>query len=173
MRKILPLSFLLTAALGASALAFANPQDDSAAPGPAAHGQWHGGHHGHHGPFMALKQLNLTDDQKAQVKQIVKQGFGQLKPQFAAVRQQRQAFEALTPDAAGYQQAAASLAQAEASLTQARVTQNATTRAQIYNILTSAQKSQLASLKAQHEQRVQQWKQQRAQQAAGASQSAQ
>jgi Spy/CpxP family protein refolding chaperone len=170
MRKILPLSLLLTAALGCSALVFAAPQDGAPAGGA---GDWHGGHHGHHGAFMALKKLNLTDDQKAQVKQIFQQGFAQLKPQMQAVRQQRAAFEALTPDAAGYQQAAASLAQAEAGLTQARVTQSATTRAQVYNILTSSQKAQLATQKAERQQRMQQWKQQHAQQAAGTTQSAQ
>ncbi len=170
MRKILPLSLLLTAALGCSALVFAAPQDGGPAGGA---GGWHGDHHGHHGEFMGLKKLNLTDDQKAQVKQIFQQGFAQLKPQAQAVRQQRAAFEALTPDAAGYQQAAATLAQAEASLTQARVTQGATTRAQVYNILTSSQKAQLATQKAERQQRMQQWKQQHAQQAAGTTQSAQ
>jgi len=172
MRKILPLSFLLTAALGCSALVFAAPQDGGPAGGGP--GGWHGGHRGHHGAFMALKKLNLTDDQKAQVKQIFQQGFAQLKPQMQAVRQQRAAFEAMTPDAAGYQQAATSLAQAEASLTQARVTQGATTRAQVYNILTSAQKAQLATQQAERQQRMQQWKQQHAQQqAASSTQSAQ
>lgn len=172
MRKILPLSILLTAALGCSALVFAAPQDGT--PTAGQHAGWqHGGHRGHHGAFMALKKLNLTDDQKAQVKQIFKQSFSQLKPQMQAVHQQRAAFEALTPDAAGYQQAAASLAQAEAAMTQARVTQGAATRAQIYNILTSEQKSQLATMRAERQQRMQQWKQQHAQQANGSTQSAQ
>jgi periplasmic protein CpxP/Spy len=149
MRKTMTLSIILAAALGCSALALAQ---GGPAGGP--------GFHGHHGGFMELRGLNLTDAQKASVKQIVQASFTQLKPQFQAVRQQREAFEAMAPNASGYQAAAASLAQAEANLTSARITARAAVTAQIYStVLTSAQQSQYTAQKAAFEARKAQWQQ--------------
>ena len=160
MRKPLILGLALTSALAFGTVAVAAPM---------GHGGWHHGH-GHHGMF-AMQKLNLTDAQKASIKQIMKNSFASSKAQRQAVFQQRKAFESLTPDQAGYQAAAASLAQAEADATKARVEQRANVRAQIYAVLTSAQKMQLASMKAQREQRRQEWKEFRAQHGAGAAQS--
>ncbi|GLQ49419.1 periplasmic heavy metal sensor [Dyella flava] len=153
MRKTMTLSIILAAALGCSALALAGPGGQG--------GGFGGGFHGHHGGgFMELRGLNLTDAQKAQVKQIVQQSFTQLKPQFQAVRQQRQAFEAMAPNASGYQAAAASLAQAEANLTSARITSRAAVTAQIYtSVLTSTQQSQYTAQKAAFQARQAQWQQ--------------
>ncbi|HEU0197501.1 MAG TPA: Spy/CpxP family protein refolding chaperone [Nevskiaceae bacterium] len=149
MRKPLILGLALTSALAFGTVAIAAPM---------GHGGWHHGHgHGHHGMF-ALHKLNLSDAQKASIKQIIKTSFASSKAQRQAVFQQRKAFESLTPDQAGYQAAAANLAQAEADATKARVEQRANVRAQIYGVLTSAQKMQLASMKAQREQRRQEWK---------------
>jgi len=160
MRKNLILGLALSSALAIGSFAVTA----QGAPGP---GDW--GHHGpsHHG-MMDLHKLNLTDAQKASIKQIMKSSFAQNKSQFQALRQQRQAFEAMSPTDAGYQSAAASLAQAEGAATTARVQQMANVRAQIYNLLTPAQQSQLATLKAQQEARRQQWEQLRAQQKAAA-----
>jgi Spy/CpxP family protein refolding chaperone len=144
------LSLILSAALGVSALAFAQ-----GGPGFAP------GSHGHHaGAEMAFRGLNLTDAQKTQVKQIMQQSFASLKSQAQAVHQQREAFEALSPSASNYQSAAASLAQAEANFTSARITARAAATAQIYNsVLTSAQQSQYASQKAAFQARKSQWEQ--------------
>ncbi|RDS82665.1 Spy/CpxP family protein refolding chaperone [Dyella psychrodurans] len=156
MRKTMTLSIILAAALGCSALALAGPGGQDFGGGPG----FHGGHGHHGGGMMLLKGVNLTDAQKASIKQIVQQSFTQLKPQFEAVRQQRQAFEALSPSASGYQAAAASLAQAEANLTSARVTARAAVTAQIYNnVLTSTQQSQVTANKAAFEARKAQWQQ--------------
>jgi periplasmic protein CpxP/Spy len=158
MRKTMTLSIILAAALGCSALALA---------GPGGQGGGFGGpgFHGHHGgDFMAMHGLNLTDAQKASVKQLVQQSFATLKPQFQAVRQQREAFEAMSPNASGYQAAAASLAQAEANLTSARITARAAVTTQIYTtVLTSAQQSQYTAQKAASQARKAQWQQFKAQ----------
>ena len=150
MRKSMTLSLILSAALGVSALAFAGPG-----------GPGFGGPHGHHGEgAMAFRGLNLSDAQKAQIKQIMQQSFASLKTQAQAVRQQREAFEALSPNAANYQSAAASLAQAEANFTSARITARAAVTAQIYNsVLTGAQQTQYTSQKAAFEARKAQWQQ--------------
>lgn len=153
MRKRISLGLILAAAVALTTIAVA-------APGAGPHEGWHG--HGH-GQFMALSKLDLTDAQRASIKQIVQTSFAQNKTQRQALRQQRSAFESMTPDQVGYQAAAASLAQAEGSAAQARVQQRANTSAQIYAVLTASQKAQLATLKAQQQARKQQWKQFKAQ----------
>jgi Spy/CpxP family protein refolding chaperone len=112
---------------------------------------------------MALNKLNLTDAQRASIRQIMQTSFAQNKTQRQALRQQRSAFESMTPDQVGYQAAAASLAQAEGSAAQAHVQQRATVRAQIYAVLTASQKVQLGTLKTQQQARKQQWEQFKAQ----------
>jgi Spy/CpxP family protein refolding chaperone len=164
MRKPLILGLALASALAFGGFAVA------AAPGnaPHAHAGWHHGHGGHHGMF-ALRKLDLSDAQKSSIRTIMKNSFASSKAQRQSLFQQRKAFESLTPDQAGYQTAADSLAQAEADAAKARVEQRASVRAQVYGVLTSAQKMKLASLKAEREQRMQEWKQFRAQHASSAS----
>jgi periplasmic protein CpxP/Spy len=150
MRKTMTLSIILAAAIGCSALAFAQG-------GPGGQG---GFHHGHHGAGLFLRGVTLTDAQQASIKQIKQSEFSSLKSQFQAVHQQRQAFEALSPSSSGYQAAAASLAQAEGQLVTARITAEAAADAQIYNsVLTSAQQTQVATNKANFEARQAEWQQ--------------
>lgn len=155
MRKTMTLSLVLAAALGCSALALA---------GPGGQEGGFGGHHRGAEAGMAFHGMNLTDAQKAQIKQIVQQSRSSLKTQAEAVHQQREAFEQMSPSSSGYQTAAANLAQAEASFTSARITARAAATAQIYNtVLTSAQQSQYTSNKAAFEARKAQWQQFKAQ----------
>lgn len=109
--------------------------------------------------MMMLGKLNLTDAQRASVKQIISSQREQGRAQWKTLRQQRQAFESMIPTQAGYQAAAARLAQASGQATQARVQQQADTRAQIYAVLTPAQQMQLAAHRQQREARHAQWKQ--------------
>jgi Spy/CpxP family protein refolding chaperone len=154
MRKKVSLALVLASAVALAPFAIASAQD----------GGWqgHGHGHGHGGAFAMYSKLNLTDAQKANIKQIVQNAFAQTKTQRQTLRQQREAFEQMAPNASGYQAAAAALAQAEGAATQARVQQRAAIRAQIYALLTPAQQSQLASLKAERLARQQQWQQYKA-----------
>jgi len=161
MRKNLFLGLALSSALAVGSFAVAAQGH----PGPDGPGGW--GHHGGHHGMMELRKLKLSDAQKASIKQIMKSSFEQNKSQFQAVRQQRQAFEAMKPTDPGYQAAASALAQAEGAATTARVQQVANVRAQIYNVLTPAQQSQLATMKAQQQARRQQWQEFKAQHPAG------
>ncbi|MDB5986963.1 MAG: hypothetical protein JWR16_2016 [Nevskia sp.] len=150
MRKYMIVSAALLAALGLSTSVFAQ------APGPGADGP--GWHHHRGGPFRhELRQLNLSDAQKASIKQIVQAARPQMRAQVEAVHQQRKAFETATPGTAAYQSAAAALAQAEATAASARVQEGAAVRTQIYAVLTDAQKAQLATLIQQREAKVAQW----------------
>lgn len=159
MRKSLFLGLALASAMTLGTAAFAAGQDG---------GPRFGGRHGH-GFGMAMQKLNLTDAQRDSIRDLVKNSVAANKAQRDSLRQQRQAFEAMTPDQVGYQAAAARLAQAEAAATQNRVQQQAQLKAQIYALLTPQQKAQWATLKQEREQRRQQWEQFRAQQKAAAS----
>ncbi|WP_426271463.1 Spy/CpxP family protein refolding chaperone [Dyella kyungheensis] len=164
MRKNISLALVLASAVALAPFAIASAQDG----GP------HGGFHGRgHGGFEAYSKLNLTDAQKASIKQIMQSSFSQGKAQRQALRQQREAFEQLAPNASGYQAAATALAQAEGAATTARVQQRAAIRAQVYAILSPAQQAQLATFKAQREARHQQWEQFKSQHPTTGSSSAQ
>lgn len=154
MRKNITLGLILTSAMAFGAIAVAAPA------GPA--GGPHGHHSHRHGQDMGFRKLNLTDAQRASVKQIMQTSFAQNKTQWQALRQQRSAFESMTPDQVGYQAAAARLAQAEGDAAKVRVQQKANVRAQIYAVLTPAQKAQMATMRAQKQARREQWKQFRA-----------
>ncbi|MHB1058789.1 MAG: Spy/CpxP family protein refolding chaperone [Rhodanobacter sp.] len=155
MRKNITLGLVLASAMALATLAVAAPADQGAGPR-------HGGHSHRHGHDMGLGKLDLTDAQRASIKQIVHSSFAQNKTQRQALRQQRQAFASMTPDQVGYQAAAARLAQAEGDATRVRVQQKANVRAQIYAVLTPAQKAQMATMRAQKQARREQWKQFRA-----------
>lgn len=150
MRKTTTLGFILASALAIAGTAVAAGGDHD--------GGRHFGGHGHHGMHDAFAKLNLTDAQKASIKQIFETSRGQNRDQWKALRTQREAFEQMTPDQVGYQAAAARLAQAEGQATQARIEQRAKIQAQIYAVLTPAQKAQLATMRAQREARREQWK---------------
>lgn len=162
MRKNITLGLILSSAMALTTLAVA-------APAGQADGMQQGRFSHRHGHGMGLEKLNLTDAQRASIKQIVRSSFAQNKTQWQALRQQRSAFQSMTPDQVGYQAAAASLAQAEADATRVRVQQRATVRAQIYALLTPAQKAQWASIKQEKQARRQQWQQFKAQHPAAPS----
>lgn len=153
MRKNLIIGLALSSALTIGSFAVA------AQAGPQGGWGHHGGQHG----MMALHKLNLSDAQKASIKQIMQSSFAQNKGQRQALRQQRQAFAALKPTDPGYQSAAAALAQAEGAATTARVQQMANVRAQVYSVLTPTQQAQLTTMKAQQQARKQQWQEFKAQ----------
>jgi periplasmic protein CpxP/Spy len=162
MRKNITLGLILSSAMVLTTLAMA-------APAGQADGMHQGRFSHQHGHGMGFEKLNLTDAQRASIKQIVQSSFAQNKTQWQALRQQRSAFESMTPDQVGYQAAAASLAQAEADATRVRVQQKATVRAQIYALLTPAQKAQWASIKQEKQARHQRWQQFKAQHPAASS----
>jgi Spy/CpxP family protein refolding chaperone len=106
-------------------------------------------HHRHGGLWREYSKLGLTDDQKASIKAI----FTAAKPQMQTLHQQAQADRLkllqTKPDDPNYATVAAEVAQSEATLASQRSTQHSQLRAQIYAVLTPAQKTQLATQQAQ------------------------
>lgn len=158
MRKSILHTTLLAAALACSSFAFAAAPPSAASTGAATnHRHMHRMHHGRHGMSM-LDQLNLTDAQRTSVHQLMRQSFQDARPTMQTLRQKRVAFEKATPGSAEFQAAANDLAQAESSAAHARVLRRAELRTRIYNLLTPEQRTKYASIRAQREARMKQWR---------------
>lgn len=140
------------AVLLGSALAKSQTTED-APPAPPMHGHEFG-MHGHMMGYLA-KQLNLTDDQKAQAKAIMQKEHPTMKPlmqQEHAIDQQLRQYVEGNFDQAKVQALAAQKAQIQAQIT----VQETRIHNELYQILTADQKAQLKQLEAQHEARMQQ-----------------
>jgi len=169
MHKPLFRSALLATVLACSSLAFAAapPSAGTAATGMSQPAKHRGGHHmnGHH--MKLLDQLNLSDTQRTSVHQLFQQNFEQARPDMQTLRQKRMAFDNATPGSSAYQSAANDLAQAESNAAHAQVLRQAELRTRIYNLLTPEQRTQYATLRAQHQAKMKQWRESHMQKRSG------
>ena len=140
---------LLAVTLGT---ALAKAQTAEQAPSPMHGHEW--GMHGHRMAFFA-KQLNLTDDQKTQMKAVLHKEHPALKPlreqQHQLELQLRQYVEG-TFDQAKVLALATQKAQVDAQLT----VQETRIHNELYQLLTADQQAKLKQIEAQHEARLQQ-----------------
>lgn len=181
MSKSLGLSVVIAAALGVSSLGFAatgtqtstqaTTQSATQSSAPAAHNGRHE-RHGRRHRMGVLSQLDLSSTQKTAIKQMMRQSFEQARPEMQSLMQKREAFQSATPGSSAYQSATTALASAESTAASQRVTREAALRTNIYNQLTSAQRTKLASLQAEHRQKMQAWRAKRMQQRAAPTSSA-
>lgn len=132
MRKLTSLILASSLALGAAGVVHA--EADNLTPPPAA------AHKGmrHHGPEM-FRGLNLTDVQKKQVREIMKESHQQMKRPTA--EQRRATHEIVAADHFDRTKAEAQAAQMTAGAKD-RVLQRLETDNKLYNVLTPAQKKQ-------------------------------
>jgi protein CpxP len=147
--KIAVLAFAL--ALTAST-AFA--QGEEAGPGPM--------HHGMHGEFMGgpglglpLHQLNLTDDQRSQIKQIFQTEKPTMKPLMQQEFQSHQQLIQLITGGNFDQAKAAAIATQESQTHVQLEVEHAKIASQVYQLLSSDQKAKVADILAKHRQRMQ------------------
>ena len=125
-----------------------------APPAPPAHAHAHGyGMEGHRMGFLA-KQLNLTDDQKTQMKAIMQKEHPAMKPLFQQehqIDQQLRAYVEGPYDEAKVRALATQKAQiaVERTVTETRI------HNQMYQLLTPDQQAKLKELEANHEARMQ------------------
>ena len=147
-------SILIVAAAGlAIAAGTALAQNESA----PMHHEMHGGMHGHMmgGPDfgMFLHQLNLTDDQKAQVKQIFQNEKSSIKPLHQQEGQLHiQMMKLIASDKPFEPKAAAALASQESQVHMQMEVEHAKIGSQIYQLLNSDQKAKVADMISKHEQ---------------------
>jgi protein CpxP len=149
----------LTAALAASAAIAETPAPDAAAPAEGAALQSHGRHRHGHGEFRhVLHKLNLTPEQKTQIKSIFAAAKPDFQTKFAAARANHQALESMSPNDPGYPAALAT----EKANAAARVQAKSEMKAQIYAILTPAQQAQIPTIiaadRAAREQHMAAWR---------------
>jgi Spy/CpxP family protein refolding chaperone len=144
---------LLVAALAVlMGTAIAKSQTADALPPPPMHG--HGFGMGEHMAFLA-KQLNLTDDQKSQMKAVLQKEHPAVRP---LMQQQHQIDLQLRQYVEGNfdQQKVQELANEKALLQAQMTVQETRIHNELYKLLTSDQQSQLKQLEAEHEARMQQ-----------------
>src|SRR5436305_2981425 len=116
--------------------------------------------HHHRGGFMGgmelpLRQLNLTDDQKAQVKQIFQTGKPALEPLMKQEHAAHTQMVQLITSGAFDQSKAAAIAAQESQTHMQMEIEHAKMASQIYQLLSSDQKAKVADIIAQHQQRMQ------------------
>ena len=121
----------------------------------------HGHEFGMHGEMMGFfaKQLNLTDDQKAQMQAVMQKQHPAMKPLFEQQHQidlQLRQYVEGTFDQTKVQALATQKAQVEAQIT----VQQTRIHNQLYQMLTADQQTKVKELEAQHETRMQQHMQQ-------------
>ena len=132
---------LATAGLAAVAVQAATSTETTA---PSSAGQhWHGHRHGPAGRFMhVLKQLNLTAEQKTQIKSIFEAAKPQFKSLGADMRSNAEAMAGMSPTDSAYP---ALLATAKANAA-ARIQQMSDVKAQIFAVLTKTQQEQIPQI---------------------------
>ena len=125
------------------------------------HGGFGGPGPGGHGMGMALRELNLTDAQKAQVKTIMQANHATMKPLMQQMEQNRAAILAATANGA-YKDAAVqaqvqNLANQQAQLQAAMIVNREAVQHQIYTqVLTSDQQAKAEQLRTQEITRINQ-----------------
>jgi periplasmic protein CpxP/Spy len=141
------------AVLLGSAIAKSQTATDAPPPQPM-HGYAHGmGMEGHHMGFLA-KQLNLTDDQKAQMKAIMQKEHPTMKPLFQQEHQINQQLRAYVEGS--YDEAKVrALATQKAQLDVEKTVAETRVHNQLYQLLTADQQAKLKQIEANHEARMQ------------------
>jgi Spy/CpxP family protein refolding chaperone len=164
-RNLLAGTVLATGALLAAGatISIATAADEATTTPPAPGGP-HGGWHHHGGPMHLYSQLGLSDAQKAQIKTIFQSAGPQMKTIHEQMRTNSLKLAHTQPTDGNYSSVVAEVSQANATLHAQMTTHMATVRQQIYTtVLNEAQRTQLQTLEAQREARMQQRMQSREQ----------
>lgn len=123
-------------------------------PGGPMH-RMHGGMMGGPGFGLPLHQLNLTDDQKAQIKTILQNERPAIKPLMQQEMQSHQQLMQVITSGSFDQAKATAIATQEAQTHIQMQVEHARIGSQIYQLLSSDQKAKVADIMAKHQQRMQ------------------
>lgn len=116
----------------------------------------------HRGFGMALRGLDLTDEQKAKVKEIHEGSRSALQPTMKALKANREKMEALTANGGFDEAQVTALANEQASLSAKLIVEKERVKSQVFAILTDAQKARLTEMKAKRAERMKERKAARA-----------
>ncbi len=149
-RNVLAGSLVAGGALLAAAASFgiASAADDATASTSATAPSAPSGHHAW-GPGRLYSKLNLTAEQQASINAIYIAAKPQMQSLHATMKANHLKMMQTTPDDPNYASVVAEVAQSNATLASERTTQRSEIKAQIYALLTPAQKTQLATLETQ------------------------
>jgi protein CpxP len=136
---------LLTAATSVSIASAADVETATPPAGP--HGGHGWGHRG--GEFHLLRQLDLTAEQKAQVKEIMTAAHPQMQSLHQQIHANMLKLRQTQPSDANYASISAEVSQTHGSLAAQMLTLHAQLRSQVFKVLTPEQQSKLATLEAQ------------------------
>jgi Spy/CpxP family protein refolding chaperone len=153
--KSIRFRFLIAAVavmLGA-AISQAQTADTTTAPPPPPDGH----HFGMFGPMMGLplKELDLTDAQREQVKGVMQKEHSTMKPLMQQMHQLDQQLKQYTEGTYDSAKVQALITQQTQTLVQLKVGESRI-HSEIYQLLTSDQQAKLKEIEAAHEQRMQQ-----------------
>jgi Spy/CpxP family protein refolding chaperone len=105
----------------------------------------HGGS-GHRGMGMIFKKLDLTDEQKAQAKEIVQAGFEKNKSVFEAMKANREKMKAATANGAFDEAVVSQIAAEQGQLSAQLIVEKVRVKSQVFAILTDEQKAKATEL---------------------------
>jgi len=144
--------------LGLALVAGIAVAEEQGGAGPMHHGMrgMHGHMMGDHGLGMMLHQLNLTEDQKTQVKKIFEAEKPAMQPLHQQEFQAHQQMMQLITSGNFDQAKATAIATQEAQTHIQMEVEHAKIHAQIYQLLDSTQKAKVADMMAKHQERMQQ-----------------
>ena len=142
----------LAVVLGA-AISKAQTTDTTPSSPPAGHGH----KHGMRGPMMGFpfKQLNLTDAQKAKVKEVMQKEHSTMKPLMQQMHQMDQQIKQYSEGTFDEAKVQALVTQQSQNLVQVKVEQ-ARVHNELYQLLTPEQQTKMKEIEANREARMQQ-----------------
>lgn len=114
-----------------------------------------GGAHkmGRGGFGMALRGLNLTDEQKASIKQLMEENRSKFEPIQAALRENRGKLRAASANGAFDEAQITALANEQAGLLAKMIVEKERAKAQVFALLTDEQKAKAAEMRQKMEER--------------------
>ncbi len=137
-----------------------NNKDGKREDGKRGHfGKRGGRHRGGHG--MMLRGLDLTDEQKAQVKSILQTSKETSKPIREQVKANRQKLQTLSENGNFDEAQVQAIAAQQGNLSAQMIVQKEKVKSQIFNVLTPEQKAKAAEMKANFKQKMQERMQKR------------
>ncbi len=139
---------LVVATLSAT---LAGAQDAPGVAAPPGAGPHHGGPGHDFGPMHLYRQLGLSSEQQAGIKAIYTSAWPAMKALHEQERTNEAKLRQTSPDDPNYASVAAEVSQTHGSLATQIAAKRADVRAQVYALLTPAQKAQLTALEAQAE----------------------
>lgn len=113
-----------------------------------------GGHGGRHMAGMMLRGLDLTDEQKAKVKEIMDASRASVEPLVNQMKESRGKLQGLGADGKFDQAAVEALANDQGTTMAKLIVERERAKAQVFALLTDEQKAKAAELRQKHQERM-------------------